>query len=94
VLNNTAGTKFGNTPKVWSNETTEANNKDPTKLDAAGQASTTVDPTKAKPQAVPEDDGPPFRLPPTSAIAGVLIRDWVDRKIGFPAEEVVQKGNL
>ncbi|KAF8171864.1 NAD+ diphosphatase [Pholiota molesta] len=94
VLNNTAGTKFGNTPRVWSNETTEANNKDPTKLDAAGQASTTVDPTKAKPQAVPQDDGPPFRLPPTSAIAGVLIRDWVDRKIGFPAEEVVQKGNL
>ncbi|KAG6837815.1 hypothetical protein H0H93_016183 [Arthromyces matolae] len=26
---------------------------------------------------------PPFRLPPATAIAGVLIRDWVEGKIGF-----------
>lgn len=26
-------------------------------------------------------DDPPFRLPPITAIAGVLIRDWVDGKI-------------
>ena len=28
-------------------------------------------------------DDPPFRLPPVTAIAGVLIRDWVDGKIKF-----------
>jgi len=31
----------------------------------------------------------PFRIPPTSAIAGVLIRDWAEGKIGFPDERVV-----
>ncbi|KAG6886327.1 hypothetical protein C0993_006737 [Termitomyces sp. T159_Od127] len=31
---------------------------------------------------------PPFRLPPVTAIAGVLIRDWLEGKIGFmPAKE-------
>lgn len=28
-------------------------------------------------------DGPPFRVPPTTAIAGVLIRDWADGKLSF-----------
>ena len=32
------------------------------------------------------DDEPPFKLPPATAIAGVLIRDWVDGKIGFPQD--------
>ncbi|KAF7351019.1 hypothetical protein MSAN_01664200 [Mycena sanguinolenta] len=40
-------------------------------------------------------DEPPFRVPPTGAIAGVLIRDWAYRKIQFsPALPSVQKGNL
>lgn len=29
-------------------------------------------------------DDPPFKVPPTTAIAGVLIRDWAEGKIGFP----------
>lgn len=38
----------------------------------------------AKPSAEPVAlDDPPFRLPPVTAIAGVLIRDWVDGKINF-----------
>lgn len=38
-----------------------------------------------------------FRLPPVTAIAGVLIRDWVDGKIGFPqdiGQVTIEKGNL
>ncbi|KAF9486062.1 hypothetical protein BDN70DRAFT_870572 [Pholiota conissans] len=94
VLNHKAGTKFGKADYKKMNEITDGPNKDH-KLDAAAQALTPLDPTKPKPHFVPEDDGqPPFRLPPTSAIAGVLIRDWIDRKIGFPVEEVIQKGNL
>lgn len=31
-------------------------------------------------------DLPPFRLPPTTAIAGVLIRDWVEGRISYPAK--------
>ena len=47
------------------------------------------------------NDDPPFRLPPITAIAGVLIRDWVDGKIGFRNEadapsskETIQRGHL
>jgi len=28
---------------------------------------------------------PPFRVPPATAIAGVLIRDWAEGKVKFPA---------
>ncbi|KIP06523.1 hypothetical protein PHLGIDRAFT_453629 [Phlebiopsis gigantea 11061_1 CR5-6] len=38
---------------------------------------TTTDPFKPLDPSVPQ---PPFRLPPITAIAGVLIRDWADRK--------------
>ena len=31
-------------------------------------------------------DEPPFKILAVSAIAGVLIRDWVDGQIGFPQE--------
>ncbi|KAJ7125197.1 NUDIX hydrolase domain-like protein [Mycena epipterygia] len=44
-------------------------------------------------QADPVVDEPPFRVPPTSAIAGVLIREWAYGKIQFPAAPV-HKGNL
>ncbi|KAJ7287096.1 NUDIX hydrolase domain-like protein [Mycena rebaudengoi] len=37
-------------------------------------------------------DEPPFRVPPTSAIAGVLIREWATGRIRFPAP--LPKGNL
>ncbi|TFK74704.1 hypothetical protein BDN72DRAFT_812662 [Pluteus cervinus] len=42
----------------------------------------------------PDAAEPPFRVPPATAIAGVLIRDWVEGKIKFPKEEITQKGNL
>ena len=44
----------------------------------SGQATT----TPAAKEETKEDDLPPFRVPPSSAIAGVLIRDWVEGKIG------------
>ncbi|KAJ7655389.1 NUDIX hydrolase domain-like protein [Mycena rosella] len=37
-------------------------------------------------------DEPPFRVPPTTAIAGVLIREWAHGKLQLPARTV--KGNL
>ena len=36
---------------------------------------------------------PPFRVPPTTAIAGVLIRDWAEGKINIGTGSG-QKGNL
>ncbi|KAK7472433.1 NADH pyrophosphatase [Stygiomarasmius scandens] len=33
---------------------------------------------------------PPFRIPPTTAIAGVLIRDWATGRVQFPPVEVGQ----
>jgi len=33
---------------------------------------------------------PPFRVPPTTAIAGVLIRDWATGRVQFPPVEVGQ----
>ena len=38
---------------------------------------TATDPFKPLDPSVSQ---PPFRLPPVTAIAGVLIRDWADRK--------------
>jgi len=29
-------------------------------------------------------DEPPFKIPPETAIAGMMIRDWVAGKVGFP----------
>ncbi|CAA7258981.1 unnamed protein product [Cyclocybe aegerita] len=43
-------------------------------------------------------DEPPFRLPGTGAIAGVLVRDWAEGRISFPPEDLkagpIHKGNL
>jgi NAD+ diphosphatase len=50
-----------------------------------------LDPTQDR--NAPKSDDPPFKLPPTTAIAGVLIKDWVDGKIGFPPNSL-RKGNL
>jgi len=65
---------------------------------AAAQAFSESADTASKPKEETEEPGqakdePPFRLPPVTAIAGVLIRDWAEEQIGFPREEV-QKGNL
>lgn len=41
-------------------------------------------------------DEPRFKVPPATSISGVLIRDWVNGKIGFEPErgDGVAKGNL
>jgi NAD+ diphosphatase len=44
-------------------------------------------------------EGPPFKLPPVTAIAGVLIKDWAEGNIGFPSHnggptQPLQRGNL
>lgn len=41
-----------------------------------------------------KNDDPPFRLPPVTAIAGVLIRDWVEGKIGFSTEDTSKQPAL
>ena len=70
--------------------------EDQTNANAAAQALTPPNssaPRKAvvEPTSLPDD--PPFRLPPVTAIAGMLIRDWIDGKIGF-FDEPLKKGNL
>ena len=49
---------------------------------ASEKAGTQATITPAAKEETKEDDLPPFRVPPSSAIAGVLIRDWVEGKIG------------
>ncbi|KAJ7099511.1 NUDIX hydrolase domain-like protein [Mycena belliarum] len=61
------------------------------KLDQAEHGTTN---TGAKPAEPTVLDEPPFRVPPTTAIAGVLIREWAYRKIQFPVADPVHKGNL
>lgn len=39
-----------------------------------------------------EQGGPAFKVPPETAIAGVLIRQWAEQRI--QANAVLQKGNL
>ena len=45
-------------------------------------------------KAVALDKPPAFRVPPRTAIAGILIRDWADGKIGAGGWSALQRGNL
>jgi NAD+ diphosphatase len=45
-------------------------------------------------ESEPVVDEPPFRVPPTGAIAGVLIREWAYKNIQFAPAPSLQKGNL
>ncbi|KAF6763009.1 NAD+ diphosphatase [Ephemerocybe angulata] len=97
VLDHKAGTTFRKSDFKRMNEIVEGKaTEDKTNAEMAAQALSPADPGAAsKPvlQREPtDDDEPPFRLPPLTAIAGVLIRDWVDGKIGFKNE--LLKGNL
>ncbi len=48
----------------------------------------TVDGTNtAEGTEVQKPDVPAFRVPPVTAIAGVLIRDWAEGKIGFEPKQ-------
>ncbi|KAJ7496828.1 NUDIX hydrolase domain-like protein [Mycena latifolia] len=61
------------------------------KFSEVAEGTTSTDAKPAEPAPV---DEPPFRVPPTSAIAGVLIREWAYGKIQFPLAGAVHKGNL
>jgi NAD+ diphosphatase len=80
------------------NEMTEGrgNLEENTKVDLSIQSLTPTE-SRTTPKHSSYSDEPPFKLPNVSAIAGVLIRDWVDGKIGFPqasAKVMMQRGNL
>ncbi|KAI0684945.1 NUDIX hydrolase domain-like protein [Cytidiella melzeri] len=45
-------------------------------------------------QVESSQDSPPFRLPPMTAIAGVLVSDWAHRKVVITGPEEQVKGNL
>ena len=78
---------------------TRMGNRDPRKPDSettagslAGDAQKSGDAATAHPDA----DEPPFRLPPISAIAGVLISDWAHRKVVITGTDPSRslRGNL
>jgi NAD+ diphosphatase len=79
------------------NEITEgrSNLEQNAKVDSTIQVLTPAE-SKSTPKQPIYSDEPPFKLPAVSAIAGVLIRDWVDGKVGFPREsaKAMQRGNL
>jgi NAD+ diphosphatase len=82
VLNHPTGGKFGTAEYKKMTENEEGKPNDDKHLDPALHLKT--------------PDDPPFRLPPATAIAGVLIRDWVEGKISFiPAPTTtLHKGSL
>jgi NAD+ diphosphatase len=60
-----------------------------------------ADPKAAAAKAAAEgadDDEPPFRIPPITAIAGVLIQEWAYGRVkhlpSSEPEKVVRRGNL
>ncbi|KAG5645411.1 hypothetical protein DXG03_006235 [Asterophora parasitica] len=88
VLGHPIGGKFGSAEYKKMAESTEGRNNQ------AGPAETAPHPNS--PNEVKVDE-PPFRLPPVTAIAGVLIRDWVEGKIRFSdqvSKSVIHKGFL
>ena len=101
VLEHKAGTRFDKSDYKTMNEMTEgrSNLEEIPKVDSDSAAIQVLTPAESKttPKQPSYSDEPPFKLPNVSAIAGVLIRDWVDGKIGFPQESAkvtVQRGNL
>jgi NAD+ diphosphatase len=69
VLDHPTGTTFGRAEYKKMAESTEG------RVRRDNKDSTVIEDIKI--------EGPPFKLPPITAIAGILIRDWATRKIGF-----------
>jgi len=98
ILNHKSDTIFSKTDyKELAGNTEGRSNTEKSTLDPTPQASAPTD-TARTPQPRPAERRPswnelPFRLPPVSTIAGVLIRDWAETKIGFPFEDTI-RGNL
>ena len=98
VLEHKAGTRFDKSDYKKMNEMTEgrSNLEQNANVDSTIQVSTPAESKTTSKQSSYSDE-PPFKLPAASTIAGVLIRDWVDGKIGFPqecAKVKMQRGNL
>ncbi|PPQ64547.1 hypothetical protein CVT24_008449 [Panaeolus cyanescens] len=103
VLNHRVGTRFDNADHKKMTEHFEGKplttSDKPGTLEPAVQAFSPPDENstvKTKPvEETPLKDEPAFKLPPTTAIAGVLIRDWAEGRIKFPPENTqVRKVNL
>ncbi|KAL0955787.1 hypothetical protein HGRIS_002001 [Hohenbuehelia grisea] len=107
VLNHQSGTYFSaRDHKVMSSLQENRNNLQSDSNQSTGAAALAhSDPSiqaaeKPVENSIPASDmEPPFRLPPVTAIAGVLIRDWATGKIGFGASADsivanVPRGNL
>ena len=97
VLKHRAGTRFEKSDYKKMNEMTDgqSNLEQKAHVDSMMQALTPAESTTTRQTSY--SDEPPFRLPGAAAIAGVLIRDWVDGKIGFPQDAnkfSIQRGNL
>jgi NAD+ diphosphatase len=100
IFNHRSGTRFGKADYKKMAEITEGHSdaeqksilEHSTQTLAPADATTTPQPRLAERR--PSWDDLPFRLPPTSAIAGVLIRDWAEKKISFPFEDTIIRGNL
>ena len=75
-------------------------NRDPSKPDpqstAGNLAGDATKPLQPNGTAAPVDDQPPFRVPPLTAIAGVLIHDWAHYKavINGTKDAKTWKGSL
>jgi len=89
VLEHRAGTKLDKSDYAKLNEVTQGTLEQNAEKDLAMQTLTPAE-SKTVPKEPSHSEQLPFRLPPATAIAGVLIRDWVSGKIGFPQD--VDKG--
>lgn len=78
VLDHPTGTKFGSAEYNKMAESTEGRNTQ--------HGSMTTEEIQI--------EGPLFKLPPIATIAGVLIRDWAEGKIGFPPDSGLVKQPL
>lgn len=102
ILNHKSGTRFGKADYKKMAEITDglkdAEQKPILELGmqalAPADTTTTTTPQPKFAERRPSWDDLPFRLPPTSAIAGVLIRDWAEKKINVPFEDTIVRGNL
>lgn len=100
MLNHKTGTRFAGRDYKKLSEIVDGPSTEQKPIPGDNAAHVLAPPDPRTPNEVPKpvetvsQDEPAFRVPPTSAIAGVLIRDWAERRIGFPPEESVQKGNL
>ncbi|TFK44952.1 NAD+ diphosphatase [Crucibulum laeve] len=99
VLNHKSGTRFGRNDYKKMSEMVDGKDPQKPETEPAVQAFTPSEATAKAPEAKVEQYETPFRVPPITAIAGVLIKDWAEGRIGFSVDGgdttvIMQKGNL